>query len=219
MKHNTRLTHVLGLALCAAAFPFAPAHAQAQTVDLYDGPQSDSLFGSSPAGFKYLDFSGPGVINETGSSFTINAEKDSDGSMGIFGIVGRNLVGESPATFEAEGHLLRVEYKFLEDNQADKFILVLTDKDGPDAGEQYKFFVKTDTPATETTDGFSELLLPISETDADQRNPGKDAGFPNDGDGIANYDLTQWQIQSVYGSTTPLNVEIRQLQIIETPDP
>ena len=201
----------------AAALTATPALGEA-AVDLYNGTASDSLFGSSPAGFKYLDFSGPGVINETGSSFTINAEKDADGAMGIFGIVGRNIDGK-PKVIDPATHQLRVEYRFLEENDAARFIVVLTDKDGSDAGEQYKFFVDSDAEGTETTDGFMEMMLPIGEADADQRNPGKDAGFAKDGDGIANYDLTQWQIQSVYGSGAPLRVEVRQLQIVELPEP
>lgn len=191
--------------------------AAAQNVELYAGAAQEGLFTSSPAAFTYLDFSPAGVVEDTGSSFTVNAATDSDGSMGLFGILGRDLVGTSPAEFDAQTHQLRVVYRFLDANKAPIFKLVLTDRDGPDSGEQYKFDVAVDSPAAEFDDGFSELLLDITAQDAASRNPGKDSGFANDGDGVANYDLTQWQLQSLYGSSAPLHVEVRVLEIVEKP--
>lgn len=201
------------IALAASVLPVSAI--SAQSIELYSGADKKGLFTSSPAAFKYLDFSPAGVVVDTGTSFTINAATDSDGSMGLFGILGRNLIGESPAQFDAQTHQLRIEYRFLEANKASVFKVVLNDRDGADSGEQYKFNVAVDSPATELDDGFSELLLDIAAEDADQRNPGKDSGFPNDGDGIANYDLTQWQVQSVYGSSSPLHLEVRTLEIVE----
>lgn len=205
------------LSLLLAATTFPAVSIGAQSVELYGGADEKGLLASSPACFSYLDFSPKGVVTDTGSSFTINAATDSDGSMGLFGIVGRNLIGESPREIDAETHELRIEYRFLEANEAPLFKLVLNDHDGADSGEQYKFNVAVDSPAAELEDGFSDLRLDISADAADQRNPGKESGFPNDGDGIANYDLTQWQLQSVYGSSAALHVEIRVLEIVEKP--
>ncbi len=186
-----------------------------QAIELYSGAESKGLFKTSPAAFKYLDFAPRDVVTDTGSSFVVNAREDSDGGMGLFGIVGRNLLGKSPVSFDGSTHQLRVEYKFHDDNEAPTFKLVLNDQDDAGAGEQYKFVVAIDSDTEETSDGFSEIYLDISENDADHRNPGKDSGFSSDGDGIANYDLTQWQLQSVYGSSSPLHVEIRTLEIVE----
>lgn len=202
---------ILSLVVCGTVAQVGGV--SAQTVELYDGAASKGLFASSPAGFKYLDFAPSGVIDDTGSSFIVNATEDSDGSMGLFGILGRN-VPDAPVAVDANTHQLRVVYRFLEGNEAQMFKVVLTDQDDAGAGEQYKFDVTTDADATETDDGFMELFMPISEDDADHRTPGTEAGFSKDGDGVANYDLTQWQVQSVYGSTGALNVEIRQIEIV-----
>lgn len=194
----------LSLAICGLAA--STGLASADTVELYDGSGKDL--------FKYLDFSTSGVVKNAGETLTIKLDKDNDGSMGLFGIVGRN-VANAPVEIDAASHLLRVEYKFLEDNEADLFKIVLADKDEDGAGEQYKFDVTPDADdATETSDGFMELLLPITADDAGNRTPGKDAGFSKDGDGEANYGLTQWQIQSVYGSTGALMIEIRAIEIV-----
>ena len=198
---------ILTLLLAATA---APALASAETITLYDG--------SEKIGFKYLDFSAKGVVTDNKDSFTIEATEDSDGGMGLFGIAGTNL--SSPKTFPAEGNRLRVEYRFLDDNEAAMFKVSLNDKDEDGAGEQYKFDVEPDMDdATETSDGFMEILLPLGEDDASSRNKGSDAGFSEDGDGIANYDLTQWSIQSPYGQMAPLMVEIRAIEIVGVPEP
>lgn len=181
--------------------------ASAETVELY-GDKGGKLF-------KYMDFSPSGVVTDSDGSLVIAAEKDSDGSNGIFGILGRN-VPDAPVKVDASTHQLRVEYKFLEGNEADMFKVVLTDQDDGGGGEQYKFDITPDDmEANETSDGFSERLISITEDDADHRTGGKDAGFSKDGDGEANYDLTQWQVQSVWGSSGALMVEIRSIQIVE----
>ncbi|MEO0514379.1 MAG: hypothetical protein AAF086_03680 [Planctomycetota bacterium] len=198
-------TPLFGLTLSAAVA--LGVSASAQTIELYDGSSTKGMF-------EYLDFGPSSVVKDTGSSFTINAAEDSDGAMGIFGILGRNVEG-SPVDVDPAVHQLRVEYRFLDDNKADMFKLVLTDQDDAGTGEQFKFNVTADADATETSDGFSELIMNIGADDADTRTGGKDAGFSGDGDGEANYGLTQWQIQSVYGSSTPLHVEIRRIQLVE----
>lgn len=200
--------------LIAAAATLATVSASAETIDLFNGPDGDELIGGSPAGFKYMDFEPKGVVTETKDSFILAVDEDSDGGSGLFGILGRN-VADGPVEFDAASHLLRIEYRFTEANEADLFKLVLTDEDGKKAGEQFKFDVEVeDDDAVEGDDGFMVLNLPITADDADSVTGGKDAGFKEDGDGEANFGLTQWQIQSVWGGVDPLHVEVRTLQIV-----
>ena len=48
--------------------------------------------------------------------------------------------------------------------------------------------------AEEVEGGFTEVPLPVTADDADQRTGGQGAGFVRDGDGEANVDLTQWAV-------------------------
>mgnify|MGYP000155808997 CR=1 FL=1 len=181
------------------------AAAQSETIDLYPG--SGDLF-------QYADFAPKGVVTETEDSFILAVDEDSDGGSGLFGILGRN-VADGPVEFDAASHLLRIEYRFTEANEADLFKLVLTDEDGKKAGEQFKFDVEVeDDDAVQGDDGFMVLNLPITADDADSITGGKDAGFKEEGDGEANFGLTQWQLQSAWGSSDPLHVEVRSLQIV-----
>ena len=161
-----------------------------------------------------MDFAPKGVVTETKDSFILAVDEDSDGTAGLFGLLGRNLP-DGPVEIDAASHMLQIEYRFTEDNEADLFKLVLTDEDGKKAGEQYKFDVEVDADdAVAGEDGYMVLTLPITAEEADSVTAGKDAGFKEDGDGEANYGLTQWQIQSAWGSVDPLHVEVRRLQIV-----
>ncbi len=60
-------------------------------------------------------------------------------------------------------------------------------------------------------DGLSEQFVPIAQADSGFSQPS--FGFTT-GDGTANYGLRQWQIQSPFGGTDQLHIEVRRVEII-----
>ena len=146
------------------------------------------------------------------------ANADTDGSNGIFGGVGRDIVGTpSILDFDAATNRARLVFRTLPGNQATAFNLVLTDRDSDTTGDQFQFPVQI-AGATPLGNGFSEILVDIREGNSSFTQAAA-PNFPNPGDRIANYGLAQFQIQSQFGGTAPLDIEVRRVEIVPIPEP
>lgn len=177
--------------------------------DLYNGATDAGILTSDPAGFVFDDFTGAVVDN--GTSFTINATTDANpaSGSGIFGGVGRDLLNGEVAVDPATNQVA-VEYRFLPGDAAANFTLNLVDVDGANS-EQYQYGLGSAT-TSDAGGGFTQALFSIDEASAQFRQQA--FGSPADGDTIANFGLSQWQIQSGFGGTAALNVEIRRIAVI-----
>ena len=195
---------------------------------LYDGPTDAGLLLTDPAGFTFADFGGGAVTATPGTSIVINANTDQDGVNGIFGGVGRDVLGPVAGqsgilNVDAAANQARLVFRLLPGNQAAGFNLVLTDADSGTAGDanaagdQFQFAVNP-ANATALGDGFSEIFIDIQSSNS-QFTQAAAPNYPVAGDGISNYGLAQWQIQSQFAGTAPLDLEVRRLEIVPIPEP
>ena len=196
------LTTALKTFSVIAATTLTAASLNADVV-LYDGANDPGLFVSAPGGFTFGDFSGAVVDN--GGSFSIDGVTDTDGVNGLFGGVGRDLL-DGILDFDPATNQVAVEYRFLPGNAASSFNLVLAELDGADE-DQFQFGLGNAT-LSDAGGGFTRALFDV-DTGSSQFTQGS-------GDGLANYGLRQWQIQSGFGSTDALALEVRQVAVIGT---
>ncbi|MEM1026822.1 MAG: PEP-CTERM sorting domain-containing protein [Planctomycetota bacterium] len=187
------------LAACAGISPGA----EATSITLYEA--DGTFFTGAPAGF---DFSGfDNNVTETASSLIIDASS--------FGGLGRDL----PQTdFDASEYQLRIVYRLLSGNEAADFRIILRDNDGDDSApgqgtEDHQIFIDTSfaSPLNDGS-GFSEQFSPLNSVFTD-----KSFGFTNGGDGTLNPGLNQWQLQSAFGSTDRLHIEVQSVELIPEP--
>lgn len=167
------------------------------SASIYDGCNGDSLtftFGSFDTG-----------LFETGTSFTIDVSD--------FGGCGRTL---GQIDFDADSSQLRVVYQELANNAAPMFEVLLQDTDGDDSGpglgqEEFIYQVPfaNGTPLGDGS-GFDEQFIDITGFVFRQMA----FGFTNDGDMLLNHGLVQWNLQSSFGATDRLNVEIKSMEIV-----
>lgn len=191
--------------VCVTSMALAGAASGQSAITLFDG--GGDFFTGAPAGFTFGDFTGN--VTETPTSLIIDVAD--------FGGVGLDV----PETaFDAGNFQFRLVYRELANNAAGSFNLVLQDNDGDDSGpglgaEQFQYVVDTSF-ASDLGDGsgFSEQFVPLNSVFRQQVG-----GFANDGDGIENFGLFQFQVQSSFGSTTPLNIELQTLELVPIPEP
>jgi hypothetical protein len=168
-------------------------------------------FGAFPHG----DFGAAGALTDGPTSLILDVT-DTDGSNGVFGGAGVDY-GTPPATnqrdFDPALARWEVRLKILPNNAATAIRTTYIDHDGgfPVAAEEYIYeFDLTSVP----NDGqFHVLTKPVTSPLFNQNAFGFDAAD----DGINNPGLRQMQIQSVFGSTGRLNVEIDFVRIVPEP--
>lgn len=182
-------------------------------VTLYDGAAGDNFFSpaSGPGGFAFADFSPQ--ITDTGNSLIIDTEFDSDSNGTRFGGLGRDLSPAADFDAEAEGTFFRIEYRFLANNAATSFRIVLSDIDDEDSAQDFQYFVDPSfaTPLDDGS-GFSEQFIPIAQGDSVFAQTS--FGFTDVGDDVANFGLRQWQIQSGFSDADRLHIEVRLTEIV-----
>ncbi len=178
-------------------------------VVLYDGVNGDDFFNTAPAGFAFDDFSGQ--TTDTGNSLVVDTAVDFTGNNGLFGGLGRDLATPFDFDPEAAGSFFRIEYRILDNNVANNFRVVLSDIDSPTTAQDYQYFIDPNF-ATPLGDGFSEQFVSVAQANSIFDAPS--FGFEATTDGVANFGLRQWQIQSEFGSTDRLNIEIRLAEIV-----
>lgn len=166
--------------------------------------------------FTFNDFSGVGAFTDGPNSIILDVQ-DSDGSNGVFGGVGVDY-GTPPGTnnvnFDPTTSRVELNIKILPNNAATAIRTTYIDHDGgfPVAAEEYVFeFNLANVP----NDGQFHLLSQAANAPLFNQSA---FNFDANDDGINNPGLRQMQIQSVFGSTGRLNVEIDFLRIV-VPEP
>ena len=168
--------------------------------------------------FTFDDFSGPGAFTDGPNSLILDVT-DFTGTNGIFGGLGVDY-GTPPGTnnrnFNAADARVELNIKILPNNAATAIRSTYIDQDPgfPVPAEEYVYeFDLTAVPV----DGLFHLLTkPVLGGELFHQNA---FNFDAADDGINNPGLRQMQIQSVFGSTGRLNVEIDFLRIVAIPEP
>ena len=149
----------------------------------------------------FSEFGNPGVVTETDDSVVFQAAG--------FGGAGRGMVGET--AIDEQIYQLRVTARLLPGNSATQFRVVLADSDGDDSAEglgteNWEYPIPT-AELNEST--FTDVTIPILSGAGRQQN----FNSTFDGDGVINFGLVEWFVQSTFDSTAALNVEIREIAI------
>jgi hypothetical protein len=195
------LSSLVALLILAAA-----GQASAQ-VTLYDGVASDDFFGSEPAGFAFDDFSGQ--ITDTGSSLVVDLASDLDGSNGLFGGIGRDL--DPVPDVDPTTSSFRIVYRPLASNTASSFNVQFSDLDSPTDAQDWQFTLQM-ANGVDLGNGWFEQVASIDPANSGFQQAS--FGFSGVGDGVFNPGLRQWQIQSGFGSTDRLHIEIQSTEIV-----
>ena len=162
-------------------------------------------------GFRFGDFNDNffGNFDVSNGYFGLDVTEDLDLADGLFGGVGSDI----SADFDAESTQLEILLRVNAANVASNFRVVLADNDGEGVGEEYQFYIDL---ASLPIGEFVTVTQPLT-------NPGpvyRQAGFQlADGDMIQNYGLRQVQIQSEYGSTARLNIDVQYVKVVDPEAP
>lgn len=209
-----RRTWALIACLFAAALPASAANIVFDENAIPTNPVNG--FGS----FSFDDFAVAGAVTDGPTSLIFDVI-DSNGSNGVFGGVGVDFVIEDPPgsqtfvpqDFDPATHQFELSVKILGANAATGINAAFIDDDGAGSADDHQFnFDLTGVP----NDGAFHLLT------ASLLTPGFTQGAFGftPGDGQVNPGLRQMQIQSQFGSTGRLNVEVDFLRIVPiVPEP
>lgn len=205
-------------ALIACSFAFAmPANALTLVFD-------ENAYPTNPingfGGFTFGDFSPGGAVTFGTDSLFLDIV-DEDTVNGVFGGVGVDYVIEEPTgsgTFVPQDldptkHRFEMRIKLLGGNEATGINAAIIDDDGAGSADDHQFnFDLTGVPNDDQFHLITASLLTPGFTQGA-------FGF-TPGDGEVNPGLRQIQIQSQFGSTGRLNVEVDFLQIVPiVPEP
>ena len=165
--------------------------------------------------FTHNDFMTAGAVTDGPTSIILDIV-DSDNSNGVFGGLGVDFVKDDgsgnflPQQFDANSHRWELNVKILPNNTATEIRASFIDDDAPGTADEHVYgFDLTSVP----NDGEFHLLTTAIDPPLFTQGA---FGF-SPGDGVVNPDLRQIQIQSVFGSTGRLNVEIDFIQIVPEP--
>jgi len=172
--------------------------------------------------FTYNDFSVAGAVTDGPDSLIFDVMTDSDGANGYFGGIGVDY-GISTEVIPGTFLLLPLDFnpalswwemrvKKLPNNAASTVNTVYRDVDvlGSTA-EEYQF--NFDLTSIPDDGGFHVITVPATSWGFMQNSQGV-------GDGANNPGLNQMQIQSVYGSSDRLNIEVDWVRIVTSvPEP
>jgi hypothetical protein len=192
-------------ALCfGIALTTFTANSSALTFATFDADQYDAngfAFGD------FEDFNSP--IDTSGGLISLDIMTDFDLVNGLFGGMGSDIA----ADFDSAPTQLEIILQVDPLNVASSFNIVLVDNDGPVAGvtgEEYQF--NFDISSVTPGGGFVTLTQNLLNPGPTFRQP---AFNQADGDMIQNFDLTQMQIQSVFGGTDRLKVDIQSVKLVD----
>ncbi|MGD9633806.1 MAG: PEP-CTERM sorting domain-containing protein [Pirellulales bacterium] len=192
-------------AIAVWAVAVAGGVATAQLPVVFD----ESIYPTNPentfGAFTFDDFSAAGAFTDGPTSLILDVQ-DSNGSNGVFGGVGVDY-GTPPGTnnrnFDPATSEWAVRVKILPNNSATAMRTSYIDHDGgfPVGADEYVF--EWDLTAVPNDGQFHELVKPMSGFLFSQTAFNFAAG-----NGVQDPGLRQMQIQSVFGSTGRLNVEV-----------
>lgn len=206
-----RLLVILAMAVATATSGVATA----QLPIVFD----ESVFPTNPentfGAFTFDDFSATGAFTDGPTSLILDVQ-DSNGSNGVFGGAGVDY-GTPPGTnnrnFDPNNAEWALRIKILPNNTATAIRTTYIDHDGgfPVGAEEYVF--EWDLTTVPNDGQFHELVKPMTAFTFSQTAFNFDPG-----NGIQDPGLRQMQIQSVFGSTGRLNVEV-DYSTIRVPEP
>lgn len=207
---------VVAAVAVAAAMAGTAARAQLPVVfdENYYPTNPTNTFGA----FTFDDFSGPGAFTDGPNSLILDVT-DFTGTNGIFGGVGVDY-GTPPGTnnvnFNAAIAQWQVRLKILANNAATAFRTTYIDQDPgfPVPAEEYIY--EWDLTGVPNDGQFHVLTKPVLGGELFHQTA---FNFDGADDGINNPGLRQVQIQSVFGSTGRLNIEVDYVQIVAIPEP
>lgn len=170
-------------------------------------------------GFTFEDFGAPGAVTVGPTSITLDIT-DVGGNVGVFGGAGVDFLVETspgsgdfvPQDFDPADATWEMRVKILDNNAATGINTTFIDDDGAGSGDEHQYnFDLTGVP----NDGEFHLVT------AAFASPGFTQGAfgLSAGDTLVNPGLRQIQIQSQFGSTGRLNVEIDFVRIAVVPEP
>lgn len=168
--------------------------------------------------FTFDDFGAAGALTDGPDSIILDVV-DSNASNGVFGGVGVDYVLETPhgsgdfapQNFDASGHRWEMRLRILDNNEATSIRTTLIDVDGPGTADEHVY--QFDLSGVPADGAFHLLTLPVDTPLFTQGAFGFSAG-----DGVVNPGFRQLQIQSEFGSTGRLNVEIDFVRIVPEPN-
>lgn len=203
------------LAVAAVAMAATGGVATAQLPIVFD----ESVFPSNPengfGAFTFDDFGATGAFTDGPTSLILDVQ-DSNGSNGVFGGAGVDY-GTPPGTnnrnFDPNNAEWALRIKILPNNEATAIRTTYIDHDGgfPVGADEYVF--EWDLTSVPNDGQFHELVKPM--TDYLFFQPAFNFAA---GNSIQDPGLRQMQVQSVFGSTGRLNVEI-DYSTIRVPEP
>lgn len=205
MKKNLLFMALL-LAFASSAGPVARG---------FEATFDENFFPVNPVntfgGFTFGGFGGSGLVDGVSSFFIDSSEY---GGVGVDYVVddGNGTGTFIPQDFDPTGHVVEISVKLLANNVAPNINVILSDVDGDGVADDHQYnFDLTSIP----NDGNFHLL---SRSVFDAGFVGNSFGFAK-GDDVFNPGLRQIQIQSQFGSTDRLNVEVDFVQIRPIPEP
>ena len=197
-----KLKYSIALIAAVAISAIGIGSAQAETV-LFDGsmPNGDQGF------FTFGDL----VVTDTADGVIIdNSDGDTSDGQGLFGGFGNNsfdVIDFDPTVTD-----LVIEFRFLEGDDSGFFNAVLSDFDSDTEAQdnQFTFSFGEASPVGDGS-GFLTQSIPLSTQANFQQT-----SFGFDGPGVDGFTpgLREIQIQSAFGSTDPLVVEIRSIELV-----
>jgi hypothetical protein len=207
MKDPMIKKFTLSFALFSAFSLMTVGLASAQIV-LFDGsiPNGDQGF------FSFGDF----VVTDTADGVIIdNSAGDTSDGQGLFGGFGNNSF--DPIDFDPSLSDLTIEFRFLEGDATGFFNVVLSDIDDADSAQDNQFTFDFGSAAP-VGDGSGFLTQSIDLSVPASFRP-TSFGFSDTGDDIFNPGLREVQIQSAFGSSDPMVLEVRSIVITSVPEP
>ncbi len=182
---------------------FVASRAEGAVYATYDAAQHDAN------GFAFGDFADFFAVDTSNGVISIDINADVEPGNGLFGGMGSDIAAEFNAATTQLEIMLTVDAL----NLATGFNIVLVDNDGVNTGEEYQFGFDL----TGITPGVPTLITQSLV------NPGpifRQAAYnQTDGDAIQNYGFRQIQIQSLFGGTDRLKIDVQSVKLVDPEDP
>lgn len=201
-------------AIIIAGILTADASARLRTFDENSIPTNPiNGFGS----FTFEDFGG-GAVTDGPNSLILDVT-DTGGNVGVFGGIGVDYLLETPPgsgdfvpqDFDPSNASYELSVKILDNNEATAIRTTFIDDDGAGSADEHVY--EFDLTAVPNDGQFHVLSIPLTTPLFTQGAFGLAAG-----NGMVDPGLRQMQIQSVFGSTGRLNVEVDFARIV-VPEP
>ncbi|MGL4513041.1 MAG: hypothetical protein ACRCT8_08100 [Lacipirellulaceae bacterium] len=161
-------------------------------------------------GFAFGDFNDFDALDATGSVIRLDIANDVDPGNGLFGGMGSDITSPD---FSAATTQIVVNLTIDPLNTAPGFNVVLVDNDGPGAGEEYQYYFDLQFAAVGTPITLTQSLVspgPVFRQTAFNQLPG---------DEVQNYGLRQVQVQSLFGGTNRLKIDIGSVKVEDPGNP